>query len=380
MDKKITDIFESIKGLNPYADFLDGSTLSKVKSWTSTGCYALNCIMSGSLYKGIPSGRVIGISGPESCGKTFILNSIFREAILEGRYVFDFDTENAQDEQTARNLGCDPSKIVHIPVDTTAEFKIQSCKTLDKIIENKLQGKGLLALDSLGNLEGTKENADVEKGKSVADQGTRAKDLKGVLRALTHRAARADVPCIFTNHTYADPQQLYPTIIKNQSGGSGPLYMPSITIQLAKKGDSADTTKQNTSKDAQEDSQSLTKGYNGMTVRALSIKNRFVPPFLETEFYINFSTGLSKYSGLLDIGLGYGAIVQSGSTYALPDGKKLGYYKNWRDDADLWETKIMPDLEIRLQNALKFGTFLKSKEVDNSKVDMSIKDTIESEE
>lgn len=43
------------------------SRYGDVNNWISTGSYALNRIVSGSIYKGIPSGRVIILGGESSC-------------------------------------------------------------------------------------------------------------------------------------------------------------------------------------------------------------------------------------------------------------------------------------------------------------------------
>ena len=37
------------------------------------------------------------------------------------------------------------------------------------------------------------------------------------------------------------------------------------------------------------------------------------------------------------------------STYQLPDGKKIGYYKNFRKDISLWEDTILPVLEEKIK-------------------------------
>jgi hypothetical protein len=85
------------------------------------------------------------------------------------------------------------------------------------------------------------------------------------------------------------------------------------------------------------------------------VKNRFVPPFLECEAYLNFKKGLDKYSGLREMAVNHGVIEQTGSTFVLPSekegvpGKKLGYYKNWKNDEKLWEEHILPELEKKLK-------------------------------
>lgn len=42
------------------------SKYGDINNWISTGSYALNRIISGSIYKGIPSGRVVILGGASS--------------------------------------------------------------------------------------------------------------------------------------------------------------------------------------------------------------------------------------------------------------------------------------------------------------------------
>ena len=181
------------------------------------------------------------------------------------------------------------------------------------------------------------------------DMGTRAKGLKSMMRTLTFKAAEADTTVLFSNHTYDDPAALHPTLVKNQSGGKGPVYLASVLVQLAKKDSRHDK--------AADGDEKLTEAkiYSGTILRALTVKNRFIPPFLECEMYLNFKTGLDKYSGLLNVAVNNGVIVQTGSTYQLPDGTKLGYYKNWKDNHELWDEKIIPGIEENLQQNYKYS-------------------------
>lgn len=100
---------------------------------------------------------------------------------------------------------------------------------------------------------------------------------------------------------------------------------------------------------------------SGTTLRALTVKNRFVPPFLECEAYLNFKKGLDKYSGLKEMAVNHGIIIQTGSTFTMPEekegipGKKLGYYKNWKDNTELWDEYILPNLEKELQKQYSYS-------------------------
>lgn len=331
----------TIDKMNNLAGFLDQSTLSNVTEWHDTGCLVLNSIISGSLYKGVPQGRVTGFAGPSMAGKTYIINKILAGAQRDGLIPVIFDTEAAVDEGSVRGVGLDPGKVKYVPVQTVEETRNQIVKFLDSIIEAKQQGKFIISIDSLGNLASQKEINDIEAGKTAVDMGTRAKGLKSMMRTLTFKAAEANTTILFSNHTYDDPAAMFPSLVKNQSGGKGPVYLASVLVQLAKKDERHDKNN--------ESDQMITeaKTYSGTTLRALTVKNRFVPPFLEAEIYLNFKTGLDKYSGLLNIAVNHGAIIQTGSTYQLPDGTKLGYYKSWRDNEEVWE-KVLPIIEEKL--------------------------------
>jgi hypothetical protein len=47
--------------------------------------------------------------------------------------------------------------------------------------------------------------------------------------------------------------------------------------------------------------------------------------------------------------------VQSGSTYTLPDGTKLGYYSKWKNDKELWENTIIPGIEQKIKVEWKYS-------------------------
>ena len=76
MDKKALEAFKALDKLNPEATILSETSLSTVDEWFDTGCMVLNSIISGSLYGGIPKGRITGFAGPSMCGKTYIINKI----------------------------------------------------------------------------------------------------------------------------------------------------------------------------------------------------------------------------------------------------------------------------------------------------------------
>jgi RecA/RadA recombinase len=361
MSKEIDNIFKKLDSMNSEATMLDQNALSNVDVWYDTGCYALNAILGGSCRKGgIPKGRIVGFSGESMTGKTFIINKILANAQKQGVIPVIFDTEFAIDESSTKGVGLDASKTKYVPVYTVDQCRNQIAAFLDSVVEAGQQGKFIISIDSLGNLAAQKEIDDIAKDKSAADMGTRAKSLKSMLRTLTYKAGKAGVTIMFTNHTYSDPGAMFPTLVKTQSGGSGPVYMASILVQLAKRNE----------KEGEGDSGSLVTDklaeankYSGVTLRALTVKNRFVPPFLEAEMYLSFKSGLNKYSGLLQMAASRGIVEQTGSTYLVgvdcgkyKKGDKLGYAKNFVKDASFFEDFIIPELDKKLEADYKYNS------------------------
>lgn len=354
----LKEIFGALDKMNPDAEMLSENTLSLVSEWIDTGSLALNAICSGSLYGGIPMGRITGLVGPTGCGKTLMMLKIMANAQQRGMMPVIWDSEAAADRITAENLGCDPEKIKYCPVETVEECRNQMVTFLDKVIADpNMHGKFIIGLDSLGNLASTKEIEDARAGKDAADMGLRAKAIKSMMRALTFKCAKANVPMIFTNHIYANPAAMFPSMVKQQSGGSGPLYLASLLVQMSVTQDKAE--------DENESISPLANKINGVTLSAMTVKNRFIPPFLKTELSLNFLTGLSKYAGLKDIAVAFGVIEAMGATYIMGD-QKIGYAKNWENNPEFWE-KCMPVIEKVLNDKLKYNRVTKIDS--NAKVD-----------
>ena len=352
MSKNLVDkAFATLQKLNSNATTLEKNTLSNVTDWIDTGCLVLNSILSGSLYGGVPKGRITIFAGESGCGKTFILNKILAHAQKKGMVPVIFDTEVAVESEGAENVGLDTANVKYVPVDTVENCRNQIMKFLDEVEkEPELHGKFILSIDSLGNLASEKEINDAGANKGAMDMGLRAKQLKSMMRMVTYKAAVTGTTVIASNHTYADPGALHPTLVKQQAGGSGPVYMASILVQMAAKKERTDTGNLN------DEALTESRNYSGVTLRMLTVKNRFIPAFLQGEAYLNFKTGLEKYSGLKDVAVSHGIIQQNGSTYSMGD-TKLGYYKNWRNEEKTWNN-ILPKLESSIGEKYRYGKSL----------------------
>ena len=75
----------------------------------------------------------------------------------------------------------------------------------------------------------------MDKGNVSADMGSRAKAMKSLLRTCTQLSGLTKTTILATNHIYEDPAALFPSLVKNMPGGTATVYLPSVTIQLARK-------------------------------------------------------------------------------------------------------------------------------------------------
>lgn len=155
------------------------SRFGDVNNWISTGSYALNRILSGSIYKGIPSGRIVVLGGESSSGKSLISAFVAANALKEGYdAVFYFDSEGGALKEFFENVGCDTEKIIQILVSSVEDAQKQILKTIDMIQtfkEKNPESKFLCVLDSLGGLVPEKLFRDAEKDKVTSEMGGRAK-------------------------------------------------------------------------------------------------------------------------------------------------------------------------------------------------------------
>lgn len=177
-------------------------------TWLDSGSYALNALISGSLFGGFPMGKVSGLNAPQAAGKTFFLLTTVKEFLDKNPTgaVFYFESESAVSKQMLEERGIDTKRVYVLPVTTIQEFRNQAIKILDGY---KASGKTredrppmIMCLDSLGMLSTSKEVEDIAEGKDTRDM-TRTQLIKGAFRVLTLKLGEVDVPLILTNHVYA---------------------------------------------------------------------------------------------------------------------------------------------------------------------------------
>ncbi len=351
-DKDTLEALDEFDKLTPYASYLSDSTLSTVEEWIDTGSMVLNALISGSLYKGIPVGRVVQFAGPSQTFKSGFVQQILANAQKMGKKVIIIDTENAIDKDSAAGLGLDCDRVKYITPDSIEHARNLVYAFLKKVKEKGLEGQFIIAIDSIANMQSEMELKRMDKDSTSADMGTFAKSIKSLLKTCTNMGALTKTTFVITNHVYDDPSAMYPSLEKNMAGGKSAVYLPSVTVQLARKLVKDDEMQKQVDKTSLATAQ---KSYSGVVIRALTAKNRFIKQYLEGEMYLSFSTGLNKYYGLLEIMKGMGVIDNKGSIYYAWNGDRLGYQKDFRSNTELWDSVLIPELEKRILSEWSYG-------------------------
>mgnify|MGYP006276500839 CR=1 FL=1 len=297
----MTDFFDELVKLtgNEYAMVAEDADDLEINQFVQTGSLTFNALISGSLFKGIPHGRVTALAGEPATGKTFFAINIVKEflnANPDARVIY-FESESAVTPSMLKSRGCDAKRILIMPVVTVQDFRTQAMQIVDNQLKKKEKDRTplMFVLDSLGNLSTTKEVNDMIAGAETRDM-TRAQLLKGAFRALTLKLGQAKIPMIVTNHVY-DVQNTY-VPMKKMNGGSGLDYAASTIIFLGKK----------KSKDKDDAGTP-----NGVYITGLVKKGRFTIENKKATIFLNYSSGLSKYAGLLDLCLAFGLAKKVGN-------------------------------------------------------------------
>jgi RecA/RadA recombinase len=299
----------------------DGSASAEYSGCIDTGSYALNALLSGSIYGGVPNNKVTAFAGESATGKTFFVLGVVKRFLddnPDGGVIY-FDTEAAVTKGMMDSRGIDTKRVVVSEPDTIQKFRHTALQIIEKY-STQPEGKRkpmIMVLDSLGQLSSTKEMEDTSEGKETRDM-TKSQILKATFRVLNLKLAKIGVPLLVTNHVYDVVGAYIPT--KEMSGGSGLKYTASTIVMLSKKKD----------KDGTE--------VIGNIIRAKLVKSRLTKENSQTEVRLSYKSGLDRYYGLLDIAEKYDIIKKVSTRYELPDGSKV-FGKNINEEPEKYFTQ-----------------------------------------
>ena len=321
---------------NEYAGLVsDGVAAGDTSGYIDTGSYIFNGLVSGSIYGGVPSNKITAIAGESSTGKTFFCLGIvqhFLESNPDAGVIY-FESESAISKEMIVDRGIPAERMMIVPVATIEQFRTQSCRILDKYMEQDDKKPLMFVLDSLGMLSTEKEIADVAADKQVRDM-TKSQLIKGAFRVLTLKLGKANVPMLVTNHTYDVIGAYVPT--KEMGGGSGLKYASSTIIYLSKKKE----------KDGKE--------VVGNIIKCKAAKSRLTKENSQIETRLYYDRGLDRYYGLLELGEKHGVFQRKGNRIVV--GESSVYPSVILADPEKYFTpEIMMALDKAAEKEFRYG-------------------------
>ncbi|ADO99611.1 recombination protein [Cyanophage S-RIM12_RW_29_1109] len=324
---------------NEYAGLVsDGVAAGDTSGFIDTGSYIFNALVSGSVYGGVPGNKITAIAGESSTGKTFFCLGIvqhFLDSNPDAGVIY-FESESAISKQMIEDRGIASDRMMIVPVSTIEEFRTQSCRILDKYMEQKEDERKplMFVLDSLGMLASNKEVEDVANDKQVRDM-TKSQLIKGAFRVLTLKLGKANVPMLVTNHTYDVIGSYVP--MKEMGGGSGLKYASSTIIYLSKKKEKDGTD------------------VVGNIIKCKAQKSRLTKENSQIETRLYYDRGLDKYYGLLELGEKYGMWKNVAGRYEM-NGKKVYAKAILKDPETYFTEEVMQALDEAAAKEFRYGS------------------------
>ena len=338
---KAFDISKFRKSITKSIDGL-GIGFNDPTDWISTGNYALNYLISGDFYKGVPLGKVTVFAGESGAGKSYICSgNIIKAAQEQGIYVVLVDSENALDQKWLEDLGVDTSedkllKLNMAMIDDVAKTISEFMKEY-KVMAEDVRPKVLFVIDSLGMLLTPTDVNQFEAGEMKGDMGRKPKALTSLVRNCVNMFGSWNVGMVCTNHTYASQDMFDPD--DKISGGQGFIYASSIVVAMRK-------LKLKTDADGNK-----TTTVNGIRSACKIMKTRYAKPFEAVQVEIPYSTGMSPHSGLVDLFEAKGMLKKEGNSlvYTTTDGEVIKQFRK------AWEKNEKEGLTIMMEDISKNG-------------------------
>jgi recombination protein RecA len=338
---KAFDISKFRKTLTKSIDGL-GLGFNDPTDWVSTGNFALNYLISGDFTRGVPLGKVTVFAGESGAGKSYICSgNIVKAAQDQGIFVVLVDSENALDEKWLKALGVDTSeekllKLNMAMIDDVARTIHEFMKEY-KLMTEEDRPKVLFVIDSLGMLLTPTDINQFEAGDLKGDMGRKPKALTALVRNCVNMFGSYNVGMVCTNHTYASQDMFDPD--DKISGGQGFIYASSIVVAMRKLKLKLDADGNKTTT------------VQGIRAACKIMKTRYAKPFESVQVEIPYETGMSPYSGLVDLFEAKGMLKKEGNSlvYTTHDGEVIKQFRK------AWERNEKNGLDIAMNDISNYG-------------------------
>ena len=319
--------------LKKNSNIKETSVLSESKFFTDkdmipTSIPIINVALSGRLNGGLTPGLTMW-AGPSKHFKTafsLLMAKSYMDKYPDSALLF-YDSEFGTPQAYFDSFGIDTKRVLHTPITDIEELKFDIMQQLKEINRGD---RLIIVVDSIGNLASKKEVDDAENQKSVADM-SRAKQIKSLFRMVTPHLNIKDIPMVVVNHTYMEIGMFPKAIV---GGGTGSYYSADNIFILGRQ---------------QEKEGTEVVGYNFI----INVeKSRYVREKSKIPVTVLQKGGISKYSGLLDIGLESGHVIKPTNGWYSRVNTETGEIeeKKWRikdtDSKDFW-TDILNDVTFQ---------------------------------
>lgn len=347
---KLNDVVKSIRKQTK-AETIDQSTFAKVTEYFDSGSYAINRVLTGDIHKGFPVGRISTLFGLSQSGKSLIAANTVVNALKNDQVdvVYIFDSEGGTLVDFFKKQGVDLTKINHIPVASIEQCSVKMLQVYDELVkarqeylddpENNDNIRALCVLDSYGALAADKlVNDAVNKDKTAMDMGLGAKLKNNMMRGLMMRVVQSNATLLVINHSYQDPGAMFASKIQNIAGGKGIEFASHVILQCEKVFVKSTDTEFLTGFESNDDEVGF---YKGNKLKFFTVKNRICKPMFTAQVYLDFTTGISKYDGLISDAVKFGFLQEVRGGYVCPSysDKKITYKDLVKND-DIWTTFI----------------------------------------
>ncbi|HSK50744.1 MAG TPA: recombinase RecA [Solirubrobacterales bacterium] len=286
-----------------------------------TGSLALDLALG---IGGVPRGRIVEIFGPESSGKTTLVNHIIAQAQARGGVCAFIDTEHAIDPVYSRAIGVDTDELLV----SQPDYGEQALQIADRLIASG--AVDVVAIDSVAALT-PKAELDGQIGDTTV--GLQARLMSQAMRKLAGNLNRTNTVCIFTNQIrekvgvqFGSPE--------TQPGGRALKFYSSQRLDIRR----IETLKEGTEA-------------VGNRVRVKVVKNKVASPFRQAEFDIEYGVGISREGGLLDFGMEHDFVQKSGSFFSYGE-TRLGQGRNNAKQFLVDNPELAGELEAKVRAAL----------------------------
>lgn len=248
------------------------------------------------------------------------------ESQKAGMVTILIDTEHSYDSSWAERYGVDPELLILLQPKHVEQIFDYTHYLLEVLNEEKDSGVPILTV--VDSISAISTSAELEQEDSTAgkQRAAHAKALSEGLRKLGNEIWDRNMALVFISQLKDNPGMMYG---KGQSklGGSAIDFHAALLLEthvlLRKK---------------------INNIKCGQVVKVVSKKNKFVPPFREANFYINYMTGVDNRETALNFMLSLGWLKKEKGFIINEKGEKV-------KKSEILET-ISPDMIVKLYDYL----------------------------